>query len=42
MIDKLLGDKLDFKNIKVAVKIKDIHKNEKNNYIAISIYCHCV
>ena len=28
----LFGDKLDFKDIKMPVKIKDIHKNKKKRY----------
>ena len=28
---------LDFKKLKVPVKVRDIHKNEKKNYIGISV-----
>ena len=37
-IDKLFKDKSDFEDIKFPVKIKDIHKIEKNNYIDISVF----
>ena len=37
-IGKLFKDKLDFEDIKFSVKIKDIHKIEKNNYIDISVF----
>ena len=30
--------KLDFKNIKFPVKIRDIHKTENNNFIGISVF----
>ena len=30
--------KLDFKDVKFIVKVRDIHKIEKNNYIGISVF----
>ena len=30
--------KLDFKDIKFIVKVRDIHKTEKNNSIGISVF----
>ena len=30
--------KLDFKNIKFPVKIRDIHKTENNNFTDISVF----
>ena len=37
---RLFGDKLDIKDIKFPVKIKVIHKIEKNNSISISAFGH--
>ena len=34
-VDRSFGDKLDFKNIKFLVKIKDLHKFEKTNLSAL-------
>ena len=36
--DRDFEKKLDFKDIKFLVKIKDIHKIEKKNSIAISVF----
>ena len=36
--DKDFAKKLDFKNIKFPVKIRDIHKIEKMNSIGISVF----
>ena len=36
--DKDFGKRLDFKDIKFPVKIRDIHKTEKNNSISISAF----
>ena len=36
--DKEFARKLDFKNIKFQVKIRDIHKIEKRNSISISVF----
>ena len=38
--DKDFAKKLDFKNIKFPVKVRDIHKIEKKNSIGISIFGH--
>ena len=32
--------RLDFKNIKFSVKIRDIPKIEQKNYITVSIFCY--
>ena len=37
-IDRMFASKLDFKYIKIPVKIKDIHKIEKKNSIAINVF----
>ena len=37
-VDKLYGDKLDFRNIKFLVKVRDIHKIERTNSIGISVF----
>ena len=37
-IDEILGDELDFEEVKFPVKIKDIHKIKKTNSIAISVF----
>ena len=37
-VGRLFGDELDFEDMKFPVKIKDIHKIEKNNYIDISVF----
>ena len=36
--DKHFGKKLDFKDIKFSVKIRDIHKIEKTNSTGISFF----
>ena len=36
--DKYFADKLDFKDIKFPVKIRDIHINEIKNSTAISVF----
>ena len=36
-VDKLYGDKLDFKDMEFPVKVRDIHKIERKNSISISI-----
>ena len=36
--EKDLARKLDFKDIKFPVKIRDIHKIKKHNFITISVY----
>ena len=36
--DKDFRQKLFFKDIKLPVKARDIHKIEKNNYVNISIF----
>ena len=36
--DKDFAKKLDFKDIKFPVKIRDIHKIEKNNSIGIKVF----
>ena len=36
--DKEFAKNLDFKNINFPVKIRDIHKIEKDNYIGISVF----
>ena len=36
--DKDFAKKLDFKDTKFPVKIRDIHKIEKNNSISISVF----
>ena len=41
-IDKLFGDELDFEDIKFPVRIKDIHKIEKNYYIGISVFGYII
>ena len=35
--DKDFPKKLDFKELKFPVKVRDIHKNEKKNYIGVSV-----
>ena len=37
-VDEMLADELYFPNIKFPVKIKDIHKIEKNNFIGINVF----
>ena len=37
-VDKLYGNKLDLKDIKFPVKVKDISKNEGKNSISISFF----
>ena len=37
-VGRLFGDELDFEDMKFPVKIKDIHKIEKNNYVDISVF----
>ena len=37
-IDKEFAKKLEFKNTKLSVKIRDIHKIEKKNSISISLF----
>ena len=39
-VDKLYGDKSDFKDIKFPVKVRDIRKVEKKNSIGISVFGH--
>ena len=36
--EKDFAKKLDFKDLKLPVKIRDIHKIEKNNSIGISVF----
>ena len=36
--DEILADELDFKDVKSPVKIKDIHKIEKEKSIGISVF----
>ena len=36
--DKEFAKKLDFKNIKLPVKVRDIHKIKKSNSIGISVF----
>ena len=36
--DKEFAKKLDFKNVKFPVKVRDIHKIEKSNSIGISVF----
>ena len=36
--DNDFAKKLDFKDIKFPVKVRDIHKIEKNNSIGISVF----
>ena len=36
--DKDFAKKLDFKDIKFPVKVRDIHKVEKNNSVGISVF----
>ena len=36
--DEILANELDFRDIKFPVKIKDIHKIEKNNSIGIRVF----
>ena len=38
--DKEFPKKLDFKDIKFPVRIRDIHKIEKKSSIGISVFCH--
>ena len=38
--DKEFSKKLDFKDIKFPVRIRDIHKLEKKSSIGISVFCH--
>ena len=40
MVDKYFTRELDFKDIKLPVKIRDIHKVEKKNCICISVFNH--
>ena len=35
-VDKLCGDKLDFKDIKPSIKVRDIYKIERKNCISIT------
>ena len=37
-VGKNFAREIDFKNIKFPVKIRDIHKIEKKNYICISVF----
>ena len=37
-IDKLYGDKLDIKDKKFAVKVRDIHITERKNSIGFSVF----
>ena len=37
-VDKMFKSELDFKDIKVPVKIRDINKIEKKNCIGISVF----
>lgn len=37
-VDKLYGDKLDFKDIKFLFKVKDICKIEKKNSLALAFW----
>ena len=37
-VDKLYGNKLDLKDIKFPVKVKDISKNERKTSISISFF----
>ena len=37
-IDEILSDDLGFETIKFIVKIKDIHKIKKKNFIDISVF----
>ena len=37
-VDRLYGGKLDFKDIKFPLKVRDIHKIEKKNSISISVF----
>ena len=39
-VDKYFPKKSDFKNIKVPVKIRDIHKIKKKDYMGISAFGH--
>ena len=39
-VDKLYEDKLDFKDIKLTVKVRDIHKIERKNSIGISVFSY--
>ena len=39
-LDKLYGDKLDFKDIKFPAKVRDIHKIERKNSINISFFSY--
>ena len=34
----ILRENIEFKNIRFPVKIRDIHKIEKENYISISVF----
>ena len=36
-VDKLYGDKLDFKDIKFVVEVRDIHKVGRKNSIGIGV-----
>ena len=37
-IENFFGDELDFEDKQFPIKIKDIHKTEKNNFIGISVF----
>ena len=37
-VDRLSGDELDFEDIKLPIKIRDIHKIDNKNPIGISIF----
>ena len=39
-VDKDFSRKLEFKDIKFLVKIRDIRKIERNNAISISVFCY--
>ena len=36
--DKEFAEKLDFKNIRFPVIVRDTHKTEKKNFIGISVF----
>ena len=37
-VDKLYGDKLDFKDIKFPAKVRDIQKLERKSFIYITVF----
>ena len=37
-VDKLHAVKLDFQDIKIGIKVRDIHKIERKNSIGISVF----